>query len=148
MKYILLMVIVVGCSKSIKTPEGLLVKFSEDITSSNMDRDYYYEYTAGKMKEEIEALSDEDFEAYRDLSRVKNAKIEILKKNCSDDKNCTLTYIIKYDQKGLEKEGGGFKSEVKKVANLVQVEEVWKVSDVSNIKTYHESIKPINALEE
>ncbi len=148
MKYIVLMVLFIACSKDIKTPEGLLVKFTEDVTTSNMDRDYYYEFTTGKMKEEIENLSDEDFEKYRDLSRVKNAKVDILKKNCPTQTECSLTYIIKYDQEGTVKKEDGFKSEVKKVAKITQVDTVWKINEVSNIKTYHESTKAINALED
>ena len=148
MKYVLMMMIVFGCSKDITTPEGLLSKFTKDITTQKMSRDYYYEHTTGKMKEDIEALSDEEFEKYRDLSRVKGVKIDILKKNCSGATSCTLTYIIKYEFSKAEKETTNFKSEVKKVAKLVQTEKEWKIEEVSNIKTYHESVEPINALEE
>ena len=148
MKYILMMMIIVGCSKDITTPEGLLTKFTKDITTQKMGRDYYYQHTTGKMKEDVEALTDEEFEKYRDLSRVNGVKIDILKKNCTDAVSCTLTYIIKYEFSKAEKETTNFKSEVKKVANLVQVEKDWKIKEVSNIKTYHESIEPINALEE
>lgn len=146
MKYLLMIFLVVACSKDIKTPEGLLTKFTEDITTKKMDRDYYSKYTTGKMKESIEKLSDEEFDSYGNLSRVENAKVEVLKKNCTADK-CALTYIVKYDYKSEGSKDKDFKSEVKKVANLVKVEETWKIEDVSNIKTYHESVKPINALE-
>ena len=146
MKYFLMVFLVVACTKDIKTPEGLLAKFTEDITTKKMDRDYYSKYTTGKMKESIEKLTDEEFESYGNLSKVKNAKVEVLKKNCSGEK-CALTYIVKYDYKSEGATEKDFKSEVKKVANLVKIEDVWKIEDVSNIKTYHESIKPINALE-
>ena len=99
------------------------------------------------MKESIEKLTEEEFEDYRNFSRVKDAKVDIQKKLCSSDAKCALTYVIKYDYKASEKDGSDFKSEVKKVANLVKVDEAWKIEDVSNIKTYHESVKPINALE-
>lgn len=147
MKYLLLILLTVACTKDIKTPEGLLVKFTEDITTKKMDRDYYSKYTTGKMKESIDKLSDEEFDSYGSLSRVENAKIDILKKNCTGNK-CSLTYIVKYDYKSEGSNEKDFKSEVKKVASLVKVEETWKIEDVSNIKTYHESVKPINALEE
>lgn len=143
---LVLIFLVIGCSKDIKTPEGLLAKFTEDITTKKMDRDYYYKFTTGKMKESIEELSDEEFEEYRNFSRVKNAKVDIQKKNCSENK-CALTYIIKYDYKASESKDNDFKSEVKKVANLTNEDGKWKIEDVSNIKTYHESVKPINALE-
>lgn len=146
MKFILMILFLVSCTKDIKTPEGLLAKFTEDITTKNMDRDYYYKYTTGKMKESIEKLTDEEFEEFRNLSRVKNSRVDIQKKNCTEQK-CSLTYIIKYDYQGSESKENEFKSEVKKVANLVKVEETWKIEDVSNIKTYHESVKPIDALE-
>lgn len=147
MKYFLMIFLVVACTKDIKTPEGLLAKFTEDITTKKMDRDYYSKYTSGKMKESIDKLSDEEFETYGNLGKVKNAKIEVLKKNCSQEVKCSLTYIVKYDYISEESSERDFKSEVKKVANLVKDDEGWKIEDVSNIKTYHESIKPINALE-
>jgi hypothetical protein len=39
-----------------------------------------------------------------------------------------------------------FSTEVKKIAELHNVKGKWLISDVSNIKTYHEALNPIDAL--
>ena len=39
-----------------------------------------------------------------------------------------------------------FSSEVKKIAELNLVTGKWLIADVTNIKTYHESLDPINAV--
>jgi SepF-like predicted cell division protein (DUF552 family) len=37
-----------------------------------------------------------------------------------------------------------FTSEVKKIAEIVNENGNWLIADVSNIKTYHEALEPIN----
>ena len=138
--------VLASCTKGVDTPEGLLVKFTKDVTTKNMDKDYYLKFTTGKLNKKIEELSDEEFEEYRDLRKVANPKIDVLKKNCSGDDKCSLTYIVKFDY--AAKTDGAFKTEVKKVANLELVEKEWKIEDVTNMKTYHEAKTPINALQD
>jgi hypothetical protein len=143
MKLITLLIIIFSlsaCTKDATTPEGMLVQFSKKITLQKMSREFFYENTTGKMKKVIEDLNDEDFEKFRDLMKIKNQKITVSKKICSNDK-CSLTYIIKYEQHS--KEAKEFKSEVKKVASMEKIENKWLIADVSNIKTYHESVNPL-----
>lgn len=129
-----------ACTNDAKTPEGLLNKFVVDITTKKLDREYFEEYTTGKVLENIEQLNQDEFEKFSNLSDIKEPKIDVIKKVCSD-KYCTLTYIIKYSQHIKQKKE--FNSEVKKVATLEKEGDTWKISEVSNLKTYHEAVNPI-----
>jgi len=144
MKFLMMSIIIMvlmSCTKDdAKTPEGLLTMFAKDITTKKLDKEYFDKYTSGKMLESIEQLNEEEFEKFSNLSNIKDPKITISKKNCSDDK-CTLTYIVKYDHhvdKAKE-----FESEVKKLATVIKDGETWKIEEVTNLKTFHEAIKPI-----
>ncbi|MAX65350.1 MAG: hypothetical protein QF441_14620 [Bacteriovoracaceae bacterium] len=148
MKIFLLLIvsfIVLSCDKGAKTPEGLLSMYIKDLTSSQIDKDYFEKYTTGELWERVEGLDEEEFKKFVDLSKVKNPEIDITNKNCIADK-CTLTYIIKYDV--MEKDKKSFGSEVKKIATLVKSGDIWKISDVTNVKSYFEAESAIDVLPE
>lgn len=132
-----------SCNDGAKTAEGLVEMYVKDVTSSSVDRDYFEKYTSGKMLESIKNLSDEEFAKFIDLKKIKNAKVNIVTKTCESLK-CTITYIVKYDVFDQNKKA--FESEVKKIAKVQKFEEIWKILDVTNIKTYHESTTPIDAM--
>ncbi len=141
---ILLTLFIYSCDKGPTSPEGLLKMYVQDITSKKLDRDYFNKYTTGKLLETITALDDDEFSNYVDLSKIKNPRLKISNKNCAGNE-CVLTYFVKYDvNKGDNKQ---FESEIKKIATLVKEGESWKISEVTNVKTYHEAVTPINALE-
>ena len=80
----------------------------------------------------------------KSLKNIKIDSYKMLSKSCQD-KKCFITYSVSYLTKIDDK--AQFSSEVKKIAEMVQIENKWLISDVSNIKTYHESLEPINPLE-
>lgn len=141
---LLLMLILISCSKGAKTPEGLVKMYIEDITTKTLSRDYFEQYTTDDLYNKIETMNDDDFQKFASLKMVKNAKVEITNKSCISDEQCSLTYIVKYDYNG--KDNKSFKSEVKKLAIVKQIEGNWKLSEVSNIKTYLDSQTPIEVL--
>ena len=138
------LVMFISCDKGAKTPEGLLKMYVNDLTSNaSISKDYFEKYTTGKLWESVVDLDEESFKKFISMSKVKNAKVQVSNKNCVASQ-CTLSYIVKYDT--VEESKKTFKSEVKKVAILVQEGEFWKISEVSNIKTFIEASVPINAL--
>ena len=148
MKLILsiLFITLLSCDKGAKTPEGLLKMYVRDLTSGRTIKLSYFEkYTTGKLWESVENLEEDEFKKFISMGKVKNAKVQISNKNCIADQ-CTLSYIVKYDT--VEDSKKTFQSEVKKVAVIQKDGEIWKISEVSNIKTYIESNIPINALTE
>lgn len=146
MKYILILLLGFSCTKGPSTPEGLLEMFVTDVTSKSIGKDYYEKYTDGELWESVSELSEEDFNKFLKLNKVKNPKVSISNKNCVTDVECTLTYVVKYNVTGEEK--SEYKSEVKKVATIKQVEGNWKIFEVNNIKTYHDSKTPLEVLKD
>ncbi|MBD66867.1 MAG: hypothetical protein CME62_16815 [Halobacteriovoraceae bacterium] len=143
--FILSVTLVFSCSKDAKTPEGLIEMVALDMTTKKLDKEYFQKYTTGKLLEKIEELNEEELKKYSNLSHVQKPKVEVLRKNCSQQR-CSLTYIIRYNV--VQNEKVDFKTEVKKIATVIKEDEKWKVEEVTNLKTYHEATQPINALEE
>lgn len=134
-----------ACNKGAKSPEGLIEMYVSDITTRSVDRDYFNTYTDGELLATVQELSDEDFKEFITVKAVKNARVKILTKNCTNDENCSLTYLIKYDVAG----GGdsNFKTEVKKLAEVKKFDDVWKLLSVQNLKTFHQALNPIKVID-
>jgi len=146
MKLVLLSLafVFISCNNGASTPEGLIQKFVKDSIAGKADKDYYAEYTTGALLAASVDLSDEELDG-SSLGSLSDVDVDILTKNCEEDK-CIVTYIIKYKTESNGKKA--FETEVKKIAEVVKEGEFWKLSDVKNIKTFHESKEPINPLEE
>jgi hypothetical protein len=140
MIYLLSFVVMFSCTKGADTPEGLIKTFVKDVATKKIDRDYYQKYTTGKFLAVVEDQSDEDLEKNTRMPGVKRVNVKILSKNC-DGPKCIITYIVSYLTQ--TKEDSNFKSEVKKIAEVIKVEEYWKLANLRNLKTYHESTTAI-----
>lgn len=140
---LIIVLVVASCTKGAKSPDGLVKKFAQDIATKNLDMDYYEKFTTGEMLKEIQELGEENFEKNSRMANVTNVKVRILSQTCESDK-CVITYNVKYKTKNSDE--GKFDSEIKKIAQVHKEEEFWKMSKVTNLKTFHESTKPINPL--
>lgn len=145
MKWILpLLFILTSCIEDNKSPEAALKSFVESRMGSVVTREFVLERVTGKMRQSFENMSDEDFDKFADLRNIRKDSFKVLSKSCQE-KTCFITYSTAYMTK--ENESPTFSSEVKKIAELVSDNGKWLIADVSNIKTYHESLLPINPLE-
>jgi hypothetical protein len=133
-----------ACLNKDMGPEAALRDFVESRLGAIVSRDFLLERLTGKMYQSVQNMSDEDFQKFSDLKNVKSDSFKIHSKSCQE-KKCFITYSIGYMTKDGEKTN--YQSEVKKIAEIVQVDNKWLIADVSNIKTYHESMEPINPLE-
>jgi hypothetical protein len=104
-------------------------------------RDFILGQVTGKMKQSLENISDEEFTKFADLRNVKRDSFKVLSKSCQG-KICYLTYSVSYQT--VDNDKATFTSEVKKIAEIVNENGNWLIADVSNIKTYHEALEPIN----
>jgi hypothetical protein len=104
-------------------------------------REFVLERVTGTMKQSLENISDEEFTKFADLRHVKKDSFKVLSKSCQE-KKCFLTYSLAYQTSHNDKTT--FTTEVKKIAEVVSENGKWLISDVSNIKTYHEALEPIN----
>jgi hypothetical protein len=138
---VLISTLFVSCFGGQDTPEGALRDYVTKISKSKVDRDFYLDRTAGKLKTAIENMDEEEFEDFNKLPNVKNAKVKVLSKTCDND-TCTLTYLVSYNI--YENNKNAFETEVKKIAEMEKEGDEWKITDVSNLKTYIEAKDSIN----
>jgi hypothetical protein len=127
-----------------QSPESALQTFVEARIGHVVTRSFVLERVTGKMKQSMENVTDEEFTSFADMRSVKQNSFKVLSKSCQQ-KKCFITYSVSYLTK--EEEKTTFTSEVKKIAEIVNEEGKWLIADVSNIKTYHEALQPINPLE-
>lgn len=145
MKWLLpLLFILTSCLEDNLSPEAALKSFVESRIGSVVTREFVLERVTGKMRESLANTTDEEFQKFSDLRNVKQDSFKVISKSCQE-KKCFITYSIGYQTTNEDK--STFTSEVKKIAELVSENGKWLISDVSNIKTYHEALEPINPLE-
>ena len=139
--FIPLLMIFTSCLKDNLSPESTLQSFIESRMGNVVTRDFILEQVTGKMKQSLENISEEEFTKFSDLRNVKKDSFKVLSKSCQG-KTCYLTYSVSY--KTVDNDKASFSSEVKKIAEIVNENGKWLIADVSNIKTYHEALEPIN----
>lgn len=140
MKYLVLLLSLASCFDRIDSPEAALRNFVDIRLEKVVSKDAIVERTTGKLKSSLEAMTDEEFSKFSDLRAFKRDSFKVLSKNCQE-KRCYLTYSLGYHQSADGKKT--WSSEVKKIAEVQSVEGKWLISDVSNLKTYHEASLPI-----
>lgn len=140
-KYLFLAILFVGCYGGADTPEAALKNYVQKVTTNKADRDFYLQYTSGKLLESIESMDDEEFKKFNKFEKIKNAKVNIIYKSC-EQQTCSLTYTVKYEVH--ENQKVSFDTEVKKIAELVKVDDSWKIFEVNNTKTFIESKSAID----
>ena len=134
----------VACLNKDMGPEAALRDFIESRLGAVVSRDFILERVTGKMFQSVQNMSEEDYQKFADLKNIKSDSFKVHSKSCQE-KRCFITYSLSYATKDGDKTN--YQSEVKKIAEMIQVENKWLIADVSNIKTYHESMEPINPLE-
>lgn len=137
-----LLFVLSACIQEEITPEGVLKTFIEARLGKVVTRQFVLDRVTGKMKASFENMSEEDFQKFADLRNVKKDSFKVLSKSCQE-KRCFITYSISYQTKSE----AHYASEVKKIAEIQLIDGKWLIADVSNVKTYHESLDPINPLE-
>lgn len=145
MKWILpLLFLLMSCIDDNLSPEAALKSFVEDRIGHVVTREFVLERTTGKMRQSFENISEEEFTKFADMRNIKKDSFKILSKSCQE-KKCFITYSIGYQTIADNKTA--HTSEVKKIAEIQNENGKWLIAEVSNIKTYHESLEPINPLE-
>lgn len=145
MKWILpLLFLMAACLSDNQTPESALKSFVEARIGQVVTRDFMLERVTGKMQQVIENISDEEFQKFADMRNVQKGSFKVLSKSCQERK-CFMTYSITMVTK--EGDRSVYSTDVKKIAEIVNENGKWLIADVSNIKTYHEALEPINPLD-
>lgn len=129
-----------SCQKE-NTAEAQLKEFIRLRYKGEQRKDKVLKWLVDPLYTEFNSIPDEDFEKTMGVGGRKLKDIRVLTKNCDSEANCFLTFIIKFETYGNDKKL--FTSEVKKLANLKKIENSWKIADINNVKTYHDSHVPI-----
>jgi hypothetical protein len=138
---LIMFLLFVSCNSDKSTPEGALKSFVELNFSGSASREEILGNITGKMKESFEGLSEEDFKKSTQFKELEKQGFKVVSKNC-EEKQCYITYSLAFKNK--ESAGTlGFKTEVKKIAELKFDNGKWLIADVSNVKTYLEALDTI-----
>ncbi|MFN8369380.1 MAG: hypothetical protein U0T83_02010 [Bacteriovoracaceae bacterium] len=134
MKKLIFMLIVImtfGCSNKNLEPENVLKKYLELRFEKNPNKEELLKYVTGTLVDEVNNSQS--------LGSLELAKLQISSVKCEEGK-CSIIYVIttKSDKEITD---------VKKVATLIQENKIWKISEVDNIKTYHDMKEPIAPLQ-
>lgn len=140
---ICLLFMLTSCLQDNLSPESALQSFVEARMGKIVNREDILERVTGKMKQSLENITEEEFTQFADLKNVRKDSFKVISKSCQE-KKCYLTYSISYKTKDDLGEKTTFSSEVKKIAEIVNENGKWLIADVTNIKTYHESMEPLN----
>lgn len=146
MKYLisLTLVLLVSCQQP-ESAEGSLRKYVKYRFSSDQTRDGVLIWLSEPLLEQYQELTDEDFDRLTKMDNLRFKGMRILNSDCTDKSLCYLTYTIKYET--FSNENKTFATEVKKIAEMKKTESRWKISNINNIKTFHDSKKEIDPLE-
>lgn len=143
--WLLVLVMILGCTKEPSSPEATLQEFIEKQMGAKITREELLKGVTGPLREKIEKISQEEFASFSDLRNLQKDSFKILSKTC-EGKKCLVTYSLTYTTKQEEK--AAYSSQVEKVAEIYETDGKWLISGVTNIKTLHESLNPINTLED
>ena len=130
-----------SCTGRDTGPEGTLREYISYRFSKNQNKTKLLKKTTGELYQDLNSLSEEVLNALVDVRKYRRGSLKINLKKCSENL-CHITYTLKIIKK---KDGRpDFEIEVKKIARLEREEEEWKISKISELKSYFETEKTID----
>ena len=123
-------------------PKETLRSFVNYRFSEGQSRDKLLEMTTGDLNRSIGEMSDSAFERFTQM-KLKKKSFKIINSRC-EGPSCSITYFIKYQS--LEDPASLFTTSAKKIVRLNNEEGVWKISEVKNIKSFHDNEKAIEVI--
>lgn len=129
---ILSLLLLVSCFDSEKDPEVVLKKYIDDWFSGSLSKTDVLAVTTGVLYHQISQMDEGQFKEFLAQENKQKKKLQINLKTCTET-SCHITYTLTYDQKSSDYNSS---IEVKKIAELVWVDNSWKIADVSNLKTF------------
>lgn len=129
-----------GC-KSASGPEESLREYIDYAVSGDATKDGFVDRSTAGLLAALEGMDQGDFDEYaKEMSHVDKKRMKINNKNCQEDK-CFITYTISYDGKSDDK--SVYAIEVRKIAELHQNDEEWKLASINNVKSHYDGTQEI-----
>lgn len=128
--------LIIGCSKT-NTPESVLSEYVNKRFSSKMEVGEFKDYLGGEILEETLADGGAYLEAINKTQGFKLNGFKIDVKRCVNDKKCFVTYSISYiaNYNKDEKTKSDVEVKVRKIAEMLQEDKLWKIHGISDVKT-------------
>ena len=143
MSYLLAIVLLFfqACTKKETDPEGILREYIGYRFSKNQDKETLLKKTTGELYQDLNALSEESLNALVNTETYRRGSLKINLKKCRQDR-CYITYTLKINKRKDGKKD--FEIEVRKIAQIDREGEVWKISKITELKSYFGAEKPID----
>jgi len=123
-----------------KTAVNTLKTYIEKRFNTRITKIEVSTYLTGDLLENVNKLTEKEFQNYAELNKHKLIDLEILSEECSEIE-CVITYDLLYhindDKVGTPKAG------VKKIAYILKENDDWKISRIENLKTSFEFLDPL-----
>jgi hypothetical protein len=136
--------VLAACTQREGTPESALKDFVQGSLGQVITREFVLKRVTGKLEQSVTHMSDEDFNSFSNMTALQQDGFKVLSKSCQETR-CFLTYTVAYGTNRDKQRA--FKTEAKKIAEMTMVDGKWLISDVSNVKTFHEALEPINPID-
>jgi hypothetical protein len=130
-----------SCVQSPTSPEGVLTNFvNERFEGKTLES--LKEHLSPNYYQEMNTVQSEGF---KKLENLKKKKFKIISKSC-DEQECRITYFVSYVT--VKNGNQDFETETKKIASLTKNEkDLWEISKIDHVKTYHDMVKKIDVTE-
>ena len=145
MKLITALLLIIAISSSCVdkkgTPESALVNYiSMRFSGKIQKRAEFSELLTGKYKKLVDALTEQQYSSFFNLSGRKLNKTSIASTENKSANQVYITYIVSYRSDSPHDKA---KTDLKQIALLEKENGSWKIAEVSGIKTYHDMKEPI-----
>ena len=142
MKYILVALLVFqSCTDGDIGPEGTLREYVNYRFGKNQNKEKLLEKTTGELFQDLSNLSEEALNALVNSEKYQRGSLKINLKKCSQNR-CHITYTLKIVKKKDKRQD--FEIEVKKIAQIDREGKIWKISKISELKSYFSTDKSID----
>ena len=140
-KYTLVLSFFLACTGKDIGPEGALREYIDYRFSKNQKKTKLLEKTTGELYQDLNSFSEESLNTLVDFKKYRRGSLKINLKKCNQNL-CHITYTLRVAKK---KNGHqDFEIETKKIAQLELEDKVWKISKISELKSYFEAEKAID----
>ena len=131
-----LLSLIVGCFGK-KGPDSVLKSYIDLRFSSGVKPESFSQFFRGELLEQMNALTDKDIERLNNIGPGKR-KFKLDYKRC-EEKRCFLTYSLTYQAKAqAENEKSDVFVKVKKIAEMAEEDNEWKIVGISDVKTHYD----------
>lgn len=131
-----------GCDNE-KSAEETLREFISYRFQKDQSKDQILSFVTGELHSKISSMNAQDMEKFVNSNTLVKKKLKIVLENCNETQ-CFITYTLAYDK--ILDDSSRYQMETKKIAELTKLDSIWKISEVTEIKSFMEATTPIEVI--